>query len=64
MHQFQITGMTCNHCVQVITEAVEAVAETAKVDADTATGELTVYSSRPADEFKKAIANAGYTVTQ
>lgn len=64
MHQFQIIGMTCNHCVQVITEAVEAVDETAKVEADTASGKVKVYSSRPAEAFKKAITDAGYTVMQ
>lgn len=62
MHQLKVTGMTCNHCVQTITEAVQTVDHTAKVEADTTTGDVKIHSSLPAEPFKQAITDAGYAV--
>ena len=59
-----VTGMTCGHCVQSVTEEVSAVPGAAEVDVDLASGVLTVTSEQPLDDaaVRAAVEEAGYQV--
>lgn len=59
-----VDGMTCGHCVSSVTEEVGGVASVTDVDADLATGEITVTSTEPVDDaaVRAAVAEVGYTV--
>lgn len=59
---FQVTGMTCGHCVSAVQEEVGAIAGVTDVAVDRASGRVTVDSGRevtPA-EMAAAIDEAGY----
>jgi copper chaperone len=59
---FEVTGMTCGHCVAAVEEEVGAVADVTDVAVDLATGRVTVCSHRevtPA-EMAAAVDEAGY----
>lgn len=62
---FTVTGMTCGHCVNSVTEEVSEVAGVTGVEVVLETGTVTVTSDAPVDEdaVKAAVAAAGYTVT-
>jgi len=59
-----VTGMTCGHCVQSVTEEVSAVPGVENVTVDLATGLLTVTSDQPLDDraVRAAVEEAGYQV--
>ena len=59
-----VTGMTCGHCVQSVTEEVSAVPGVEDVTVDLATGLLTVTSDQPLDDgaVRAAVEEAGYQV--
>lgn len=60
---FQVTGMTCGHCVASVTRAVTAgVPGVTKVEVDLASGQVTVASYQPVspDLVKDAVNEAGY----
>ena len=59
-----VTGMTCGHCVQSVTEEVSAVPGAEEVDVDLASGRLTVSSDQPLDDaaVRAAVEEAGYQV--
>jgi len=59
-----VTGMTCGHCVQSVTEEVSAVPGAAEVDVDLASGVLTATSEQPLDDaaVRAAVEEAGYQV--
>lgn len=61
---FTVTGMTCGHCVQAVTEEVSSIAGVEQVDVDLATGALTVVSSGPLarDSVEAAVDEAGYAL--
>jgi copper chaperone len=61
---YTVTGMTCGHCVDAVTEEVSAVPGVAAVDVDLASGGLTVTSEQPVDEsaVRAAVEEAGYSV--
>jgi copper chaperone len=52
--KFQVTGMSCGHCVNAVQNAVQTVDPEAQVTVDLPTGHVDV----------AAIENAGYTVQQ
>jgi len=59
---FDVTGMTCGHCVAAVKEEVGAIADVTDVAVDLATGRVTVGSDReitPA-EVATAVDEAGY----
>jgi copper ion binding protein len=62
---FNVVGMTCDHCVNSITEEVSEVAGVTHVDVVLETGVLTVTADDDvtADDIKAAVVTAGYTVT-
>lgn len=62
--EYVVTGMTCSHCVNAVTEEVAAIAGVAEVSVDLASGSLTVVSDAavPFAEIERAVDEAGYTV--
>ncbi|MGY1711203.1 heavy-metal-associated domain-containing protein [Geodermatophilus sp. SYSU D00758] len=62
--RYTVTGMTCAHCVNAVTEEVSAVAGVTAVDVDLASGTLAVTSDRPVDDASVAAAvdEAGYAL--
>jgi len=60
--EFQVEGMSCQHCVAAVTNAIRGQDATAQVKVDLATGRVAVESTQPVDSLKAAIDEAGYTV--
>jgi copper chaperone len=61
--QFDIPDMTCGHCVRTVTQAVQSVDPTAKVQADLASHDVQVASTADPARLSAAIAAAGYANT-
>ncbi|WP_131737815.1 heavy-metal-associated domain-containing protein [Actinomadura roseirufa] len=59
---YTVTGMTCGHCVNAVTEEVEQVAGVTAVDVQLDSGLVTVTSESPVDValIKDAVEEAGY----
>jgi len=62
VHTFRVEGMTCDHCIKAVTEAVQARDASAEVKVKLQGGEVRVVSSLPSDQLIVAIAEAGYCV--
>lgn len=62
MTRFNVSGMSCGHCVKAVTQAVQAVAPEAQVKVDLASGEVTVDGKIDPVRIRGAIAGAGYPV--
>ena len=62
---YSVTGMTCGHCVNAVTEEVGRVAGVTNVDVDLQTGTVTVTSEGPVDVelIRAAVDEAGYELT-
>lgn len=63
MPVFQVENMSCGHCVQAVTKAVQSVDAQASVDVDLGAKRVSVQSSAAADRLSAAIVDAGYPVT-
>lgn len=63
MQHFDIPDMTCGHCVQKVTQAVQSIDAAAQVQADLATHSIGVTSTASAASLSAAIAAAGYANT-
>lgn len=62
MITFEVSDMTCGHCVSTITKALKASDKHAKVQIDLATHRVQVEPvSADAEELAEAIKDAGYT---
>ncbi|MFP3567882.1 heavy-metal-associated domain-containing protein [Paraburkholderia sp. SIMBA_030] len=61
--EFQVEGMSCQHCVAAVTQAIREHDGAAQVQVDLASGRVVVESAQPAETLKAAIDEAGYTVT-
>ena len=61
---YEVSGMTCGHCVSSVTEEVSELAGVSDVQVDLASGRLTVTADQPvgADEVLTAVEEAGYTL--
>ena len=59
---FQVTGMTCGHCVAAVKEEVGAIADVTEVAVDLTGGRVTVGSRREVTtaEVSAAVDEAGY----
>lgn len=57
---FEVTGMSCGHCVNAVTEALQTVDPQAQVTIDLPTGHVDVLSEQPRQDLVAAIENAGY----
>ena len=61
MYNFQVSDMTCSHCVATVEKAVKSVDAAAEVDIDLGTLAVRIESGEPVERFAKAIEDAGYT---
>jgi copper chaperone len=59
---FQVTGMSCGHCVGAVTQAVKAIDPQADVKIDLASGKVEVQSQQDRAAITKAIEEEGYKV--
>jgi copper chaperone CopZ len=58
---YVVTGMTCSHCVDSVREEVGALDGVEVLDADLASGRLTVAGEALDDDaVRAAVAQAGY----
>lgn len=59
---YQVTGMTCGHCVQAVTNEVRQLPGVTDVDVDLASGQVKVTSDASLDEtaVRAAVEEAGY----
>ena len=61
MQEFEVSGMTCGHCVRAVTEAIHGVDVAAQVAVDLSAGRVTVRDGTAApDRVAQAIAAEGY----
>ncbi len=60
--RFQVSGMTCGHCVRAVTQAIEALDPAARVNVDLAAGIVTAESVLPPERVAEAIRAEGYGV--
>ncbi|MGJ7509333.1 heavy-metal-associated domain-containing protein [Variovorax sp. GT1P44] len=58
--KFQVTGMSCGHCVSMVEQAVQTIDPEAQVTVDLETGHVDVMSGHPRQDIILAIENAGY----
>ena len=61
--ELHVEGMSCQHCVAAVTNAIREHDAAAQVQIDLGTGRVVVESTQPVDALKAAIGEAGYTVT-
>jgi len=61
---YTVTGMTCGHCVQAVTEELTRLPGVRDVRVDLAAGQVTVESDGlvPLDEVRAAVDEAGYAL--
>ncbi len=64
MPTINITGMSCNHCVMAVTEALDEVDGIVDIKVDLAKGEATFDETTPVDmdTVKEKVKEAGYEV--
>jgi copper chaperone len=60
--KFQVSGMSCGHCVSAVQNAVQTIDPKAQVTVDLETGHVDVLSTQPRRRCPAAIENAGYKV--
>jgi copper chaperone CopZ len=61
---YAVTGMTCGHCVQAVSEELTRLPGVRDVEVDLDSGEVTVRSDGhlPLDEVRAAVDEAGYAL--
>lgn len=58
---FEVTGMTCGHCVMTVTQAISEVPGITAVQVELATGEAQVRGDNIDEKaVRTAVAEAGY----
>ena len=60
---YTVVGMTCNSCVNKVTNAVTDVDGVLDVDVDIADGTLQVSGHIDESAIRDAVAKAGYTIS-
>lgn len=63
MLRLRVSGMTCGHCVSAVTSAVRTIEQAAAVSVDLSSGAVDVHGDPDGAAIIRAIANAGYSVT-
>ncbi len=64
MTELNVKNMTCGHCVNTVTRAIQSVDQSAAVQVDLQTGRVQVESSAVAADLLKAVNEAGYPAEQ
>ena len=62
MLKLKVDGMTCGHCAQAVTRAVEAVPAVERAVVDLRAGEVAVAGAAEETAVRRAIEKAGYAV--
>ncbi|GLU30184.1 cation transporter [Trinickia caryophylli] len=62
MIEFQVEGMSCQHCVGAVTKAIKAIDAHADVQIELSSGIVRVDSDDTPERFGAAISDAGYDV--
>ncbi|MBP2291417.1 CopZ family metallochaperone [Azospirillum rugosum] len=62
MYTLKVKGMTCGHCAQTVTRALEAMPEVERALVDLDRGEVTVEGKADPMMLTRAITEAGYEV--
>ncbi|WP_244825436.1 heavy-metal-associated domain-containing protein [Caballeronia sp. TF1N1] len=62
MTEFEVQGMSCQHCVAAVTRSIREIDPQAQVRVDLERGRVTVESSQTNEALIDAIDDAGYTV--
>ncbi|WP_244815792.1 heavy-metal-associated domain-containing protein [Caballeronia sp. Lep1P3] len=62
MTEFDVQGMSCQHCVAAVTRSIQEIDPQAQVRVDLASGKVAVQSEQSEAALKDAIDEAGYTV--
>ncbi|MBB4518622.1 heavy-metal-associated domain-containing protein [Paraburkholderia fungorum] len=62
MYQFNVEGMTCDHCAASIIRSVQSVDPKAAVAVDIPSKQVRVETARSLADIEAAIVEAGYTV--
>ncbi|MCX5302735.1 heavy-metal-associated domain-containing protein [Streptomyces sp. NBC_00160] len=59
---YTVTGMTCGHCADSVTEEITAIGGVRKVEVDVESGRVTVASDGPlsVEDVQAAVTEAGY----
>lgn len=57
-----VRGMTCQHCVRAVTQAIQALDATADVQIDLPSGTVRVVSTLPRPALRQAVECEGYEV--
>jgi copper chaperone len=58
--ELNVKGMTCGHCVGVVTHAVKSVDPSAAVQVDLQSGRVRIEGRSAAGQLIKALDDAGY----
>ncbi len=61
-HELQVKGMSCQHCVKAVTQAVLALDAQAQVRVDLPSGQVSVQTQLSREATAAAIADEGYEV--
>lgn len=61
-HEFQVQGMSCQHCVRGVTLAIREQDPQAEVAVDLGRGHVLVRTTLPREAVAQAIASEGYEV--
>lgn len=62
MYELQVEEMSCGHCVNAVTKAVQAIDAQAQVEVDLAQRKVRVQSGAELTQVAAAIGDAGYPV--
>ena len=62
MLKLKVKGMTCGHCAQTVSKAVEAVPAVQRAVVDLSAGEVAVEGAADEQAVRQAIEDAGYEV--
>lgn len=62
--RYEVTGMTCDHCVSAVIEEVGRIDGVTGVEVELPTGSVTVTSAAPLDDaaIRAAVDEAGYAL--
>ncbi|MEX3815309.1 heavy-metal-associated domain-containing protein [Paraburkholderia sp. BR13439] len=61
--ELHVEGMSCQHCVAAVTNAIREHDTAAQVQVDLTSGRVLVESTQAIEALKAAIDEAGYTAT-
>lgn len=61
-HELQVKGMSCQHCVKAVTQALQARDAGAQVSVDLPAGKVSVRTQLSREAAAAAIADEGYEV--